>query len=179
MAVAKTSGSKGLLLVYTGEGKGKTTAALGAVFRALGRGWKPAVVQFIKGKRPTGERQFAETLPGLVFKVMGRGFTWESDDLSRDRQASREAWEEAERLIGSGGHELVVLDELSYVVNYGFIPVEAVTACLRARPAGGHVIVTGRRMPDPICELADLVTEMRKVKHPYDQGISAQPGIDF
>jgi cob(I)alamin adenosyltransferase len=169
----------GLLLVYTGHGKGKTTAALGLVFRALGRGMRVAVVQFIKGKWKTGERLFAETLPGLTFLVMGRGFTWDSDDLSRDRLAAEAAWREAAALIAAGEHQVVVLDELTYALNYGFVPVADVIAALGARPAHVHVVITGRNAPEALLERADLVTEMRSVKHPFQQGRKAQIGVDF
>jgi cob(I)alamin adenosyltransferase len=170
---------QGLLLVYTGQGKGKTTAAMGLVFRALGRGLKIAVVQFIKGKWKTGERLFAETIPGLTFLVMGRGFTWESDDLSRDRAAAVEAWRQAKQLIASGDHAIVVLDEITYALNYGFIEVPDVLQALRERPPHVHVVVTGRKAPEPLCALADLVTEMTCVKHPFERGLKAQIGIDF
>ena len=170
---------KGLLLVYTGHGKGKTTAALGIVFRALGRGLKVAVVQFIKGKWKTGERTYAETLPELTFLVMGRGFTWESDDLSRDKEAARQAWQEAARLIQGGDHAIVVLDELTYVMNFDFVPLGEVLDVLRNRPAHVHVVITGRNAPDELVEMADLVTEMKSIKHPFEKGIAAQPGIDF
>ena len=149
-AASGTSDS-GLLVVYTGQGKGKTTAALGAVFRALGRGLAVAVVQFIKGKWKTGERTFAESLPQLTFLVMGRGFTWESDDLSRDRQAAVAAWQEAARLI----------------------------AALTARPRHVHVVITGRNAPAALMELADTVTDMVKVKHPFDGGRKAAIGLDY
>jgi cob(I)alamin adenosyltransferase len=169
----------GMLVVYTGQGKGKTTAALGMAFRALGRGWQVAVVQFIKGKWKTGERLFAETLPNLTFRVMGRGFTWDSDDLSLDRAAAQAAWEEAAALIGAGAHQLVILDELTYVMNFGFVPGAGVLEVLRARPAHVHVVVTGRNAPDELLAQADLVTEMQKVKHPFDQGRRAALGVDF
>jgi cob(I)alamin adenosyltransferase len=174
-----TTERKGLLLVYTGHGKGKTTAALGIVFRALGRGLKVAVVQFIKGKWKTGERTYAESLPELTFLVMGRGFTWESDDLSRDKEAAQKAWQEATLLIQGGEHAIVVLDELTYVVNYDFVSLADVMAVLRDRPPHVHVVVTGRNAPDELIEMADLVTEMKPVKHPFERGIAAQPGIDF
>jgi cob(I)alamin adenosyltransferase len=171
--------TKGLLVVYTGDGKGKTTAALGVVFRALGRGMKPAVVQFIKGKWKTGERTYAETIPGLVFFTMGRGFTWESEDISRDKRAAQEGWAEARRLMMSGEHEVVVLDELTYVLNYGFVPVDEVMEALAARPSHVHVIITGRSAPEPLVAAAELVTEMRNVRHPFEKGIPAQVGLDF
>jgi cob(I)alamin adenosyltransferase len=169
----------GLLIVYTGQGKGKTTAALGLVFRALGRGLAVAVVQFIKGKWKTGERLFADTLPGLTFLVMGRGFTWDSDDLSRDRAAAQAAWTESARLIAQGQHSIVVLDELTYVLNYGFVPTDDVLAALRARPAHVNVVITGRNAPAALIDAADLVTDMQKVKHPFDGGRKAQLGVDY
>jgi cob(I)alamin adenosyltransferase len=169
----------GLLLVYTGNGKGKTTAALGLVFRAMGRGLRVAVVQFIKGKWKTGERVFAEQLPELTFLVMGEGFTWESDDLTRDRRAAEQAWAKAAELISSGERDVVVLDEVTYAINYGFIALADVLDVLRARPAHVNVLLTGRNAPQELCELADLVTEMKSVKHPFEQGHKARLGIDF
>jgi 5,6-dimethylbenzimidazole synthase len=170
---------RGLLVIYTGHGKGKTTAALGLVFRALGRGFRVAVVQFIKGKWKTGERLFAAGLPDLDFHVMGRGFTWESDDLSRDRGAAREAWEMAKAFMNGGEHDIVVLDELTYCVHYGFVSLDELLKALQDRPAHVHVVVTGRNAPEELQALADLVTEMKSVKHPFEHGARAQPGIDF
>jgi cob(I)alamin adenosyltransferase len=169
----------GLLLVYTGNGKGKTTAALGLVFRALGRGLRVAVVQFIKGKWKTGERVFAEKLPELTFLVMGEGFTWESDDLTRDRRAAEQAWAKAAELISGGDHDVVVLDEVTYAINYGFVPLASVLDVLRARPSHVNVLLTGRNAPQELCELADTVTEMKAIKHPFEQGHKARVGIDF
>lgn len=181
MSEGETSarGARGLLLVYTGNGKGKTTAALGLVFRALGRKWPIAVVQFIKGKWKTGERLFADTLPGLTFQVMGKGFTWESDDLSRDKQAAIDAWAAARGFIEGGAHRVVVLDELTYVINYGFVDGAEVIAALRGRPPNVHVVVTGRNAPAELIAAADLVTEMTAIKHPFEQGRKAEPGIDY
>jgi cob(I)alamin adenosyltransferase len=170
---------KGLLMVYTGKGKGKTSAALGTVFRALGYGWKAGVVQFIKGKWKTGERVFADTLPGVDFHVMGEGFTWESDDLSRDKRAAEAAWARGKAMIESGEYPLVVLDEITYAIHFGFISEEDVLRGLQNRPRGVNVIVTGRNAPESILEAADLVTEMTNVKHPYQKGIKAKVGIDF
>jgi len=169
----------GLLVVYTGHGKGKTTAALGMVFRALGRGLRVTVVQFIKGKWKTGERVFAESLPELRFLVMGLGFTWDSDDISRDKAAARAAWAEAQKEISSGERELVVLDELTYAFHYGFLALDEVLHTLRSRPAGVNVVVTGRDAPEALLELADLVTEMKLVKHPFQRGEKARLGVDF
>jgi cob(I)alamin adenosyltransferase len=177
--LARTPAGRGLLMVYTGQGKGKTTAALGMVFRALGRNLPVAVVQFIKGKWKTGERMFAEQLPGLTFLVMGRGFTWNSDDLSRDRNAAVAAWTRSKELIASGEHTVVILDELTYAINYGFLDGAEVVAALVARPPHVHVLVTGRNAPDALCAAADLVTEMRPIKHPFEHGHKAQPGVDF
>jgi 5,6-dimethylbenzimidazole synthase len=170
---------KGLLLVYTGHGKGKTTAALGIVFRALGRGLRVAVVQFIKGKWKTGERLFADGIPGLTFLVMGQGFTWESDDLSRDRDAADAAWRCSKELICSGENAVVILDEITYAIHYGFISLEDVLSTLRDRPSHVNVVVTGRNAPEELCTLADLVTEMKPIKHPFEKGMKAQLGIDF
>jgi len=170
---------RGLVVVYTGQGKGKTTAALGIVFRALGRGMRVAVVQFIKGKWKTGERLFAETLPGLTFLVMGKGFTWNSDDLDRDKTAARAAWQTAKQLIASGGHAIVVVDEITYAINYGFIELDDVLETLRTRPPHVHVVATGRNAPEALCALADLVTDMAPIKHPFTQGVKAQLGIDY
>jgi cob(I)alamin adenosyltransferase len=172
-------GRRGLLVVYTGDGKGKTTAALGMVFRALGRGFRVTVVQFIKGKWKTGERVFAERLPELAFHVMGLGFTWESDDLSKDKAAARAAWETARAAIASGDRDLVVLDELTYTIHYGFLDLDEVLAALRGRPAHVHVVVTGRNAAPELIEAADLVTEMKLVKHPFESGQKAQIGVDF
>ena len=170
---------RGLVVVYTGHGKGKTTAALGVVFRALGRGMRVAVVQFIKGKWKTGERLYAETLPELTFHVMGNGFTWNSDDLSRDRAAAQAAWATSKQLIASGANAVVVLDELTYAINYGFIELADVLGALRDRPPHVHVIATGRNAPEELRSLADLVSEMTSVKHPFERGIAAQPGLDY
>ena len=169
----------GQIIVYTGNGKGKTTAALGLAWRALGRDLTVAVVQFVKGKWKTGERIFAERLPQLVFLVMGRGFTWESDDLSRDRAAAQAAWAESSRLILAGEHAVVILDELTYVINYGFVPLAAVLETLAARPRHVTVVITGRSAPDELVAVADVVTEMRSIKHPFEKGNKAVPGLDY
>ena len=170
---------KGLLIVYTGEGKGKTTAALGMVYRALGWGKKAAVIQFIKGKWKTGDRKFASTLPQLDFSTMGEGFTWESEDLAIDKKAAEAAWEKAKGFIQSGEYFLVVLDELTYTVHHNFLPFPEILSTLQNRPKDLTVVVTGRGAPPELIEMADLVTEMKKMKHPFDQGVPAKPGVDF
>jgi 5,6-dimethylbenzimidazole synthase len=169
----------GLVVLYTGNGKGKTTAALGLMLRALGRELPMAVVQFIKGKWKTGERLFAEGLPQVEFLVMGRGFTWESEDLDRDKQAAAAAWEKARAMILSGKYFAVILDEITYAIHYGFIELADVLQTVRDRPANVHVVITGRNAPQELIDCADLVTEMRSVKHPFDKGLTAQVGIDF
>jgi cob(I)alamin adenosyltransferase len=173
------TGKRGVVHVYTGHGKGKTTAALGSVFRALGWGLRPAVVQFIKGKWKTGERSYAERIPELTFATMGEGFTWDSDDLDRDRRAAQAAWQRANELLQGGDHELVVLDEITYALNYDFVALPELLDALAARPAHVHVILTGRNAPEALCAAADLVTEMKSHKHPFERGIKAQQGIDF
>ncbi|MBI2870190.1 MAG: cob(I)yrinic acid a,c-diamide adenosyltransferase [Candidatus Omnitrophica bacterium] len=171
---------KGLLIVYTGEGKGKTSAALGAVFRALGHGWRVGVVQFIKGKWKTGESLFARGLKGrLDFFCMGEGFTWDTKDFKRDVECARRAWGKCMEMMLDARYRLVVFDELSYVLKYHFLPVGEVLAGLKKRPPQTHCIITGRDAPKELVEEADLVTDMRLVKHPYQEGIQAQLGIDF
>lgn len=171
--------AKGLLVVHTGDGKGKTTAALGIVFRALGRGIKCGVIQFLKGKWETGERKFAATLPQLDFYVMGLGFTWDSDDLDRDKAAAQKAWEKAKTMIHSGEHRIVVLDEITYAFHYNWLSVPEVLEALNSRPENVHVVLTGRKCPEPLLEAADLVSVTESRKHPYQKGIPAQMGIDF
>jgi cob(I)alamin adenosyltransferase len=172
------SGRRGLVLVNTGNGKGKSTAAFGVAFRAVGQGLKVSVIQFIKGKWKTGEAQAAERL-GLELAAMGKGFTWESKDIEEDEALMRHAWTVASEKILSGSYDLIILDEINYVLGYGYIPVAEVVQTLQSRPAHVHVVLTGRNAPDEIVSIADCVTEMRDVKHPYRMGIPAQRGIDF
>ncbi len=167
-----------LLIVYTGNGKGKTTAALGILLRALGHGLRTSTIQFLKGKWPYGEKRFAET-HGVEWHVMGRGFTWESEDISLDKQRVRDAWQLAARKILSNDYDLVILDEINYALHYGYLSSEEVLEVMRRRPASLHVIMTGRNAPEAIVEAADLVTEMREIKHPYKKGVTAQKGVDF
>lgn len=170
---------RGLVAVNTGDGKGKTTAALGVVFRALGRGISCGVVQFIKGKWETGERKFAATLPQLTFHVMGLGFTWDSDDLDKDKRAAREAWGKAAEMILSGQHRIVILDEITYTFHHGWLTCDEVLEILKKRPKEVHVILTGRRCPAEIIEYADLVSNIQSEKHPFASGMPAQIGMDF
>jgi cob(I)alamin adenosyltransferase len=172
---------KGLLIVHTGKGKGKSTAAFGMVLRALGHGMPVAVVQFVKGKWETGERNALSRFGELVtVHTLGEGFTWETQDRQRDIAAAGAAWERAKALIAGGAHRLVLLDELNIVLRYGYLPVDDVVAFLRdQKPPDVHVIVTGRNAPEALIEAADLVTEMEMVKHPFRSGVKAQKGIEF
>ena len=171
---------KGLLIVHTGKGKGKSTAAFGLVMRALGHGFKVGVVQFVKGRWTTGERAILERFPDLVtIKTMGGGFTWETQDRARDIAAARAAWEEGKRLMADPDVKLVLLDELNIVLRYDNLPIDEIVATLQARRPDLHVIVTGRNAKPELIEAADLVTEMTMVKHPFRSGIKAQPGIEF
>ena len=178
--IATKTIEKGLLIVHTGKGKGKSTAAFGIVFRALGHGMKVGVVQFVKGKWETGERVVLERFPDLVtMHTMGEGFTWETQDRQRDIAAARAAWEKAKALIADDEHQVVLLDELNIVLRYDYLPIEEIVETLNARPEGKHVIVTGRNAKDDLIEAADLVTDMTQVKHPFRSGVKAQVGIEF
>ena len=174
-----TKNSDGIVIVYTGPGKGKTTAAFGMAFRALGRDMRVSIVQFIKGKWPTGERTYAETLPGIDMFVMGKGFTWESDDISQDKRAAQLAWEKSKELILGGEHPIVILDEITYAMNYGFIEEDDVAAILQDKPPQTTVVLTGRNAPEQILDIADLVSNIEAVKHPYQKGRAALIGVDY
>tara|TARA_R110002020_G_scaffold36600_4_gene110270 strand:- start:4 stop:654 length:651 start_codon:yes stop_codon:yes gene_type:complete len=171
---------KGLLIVHTGKGKGKSTAAFGLVFRALGNGMKVGVVQFVKGKWETGERKILEHFPDQVtMTAMGDGFTWETQDRQRDITAAKAAWERAKALIMDEEHQMVLLDEMNIVLRYDYLDIADVVAFLKDKPENKHVIVTGRNAKDELIELADLVTEMEMIKHPFRAGVKAQKGIEF
>ncbi len=172
--------NKGLLMVHTGNGKGKTTAALGLAFRAMGHGLKVCVIQFIKGSWKYGELISAERFKDLLeVHVTGHGFTWKSDDLDKDRQAARDGWNLAKSIIAAGRHHLVILDEFTYVINYGMLSEDEALEVLRNRPGNLNVLVTGRDAPKRLMETADLVTEMCEVKHPYNSGVKARKGIEW
>jgi cob(I)alamin adenosyltransferase len=171
---------KGLLIVHTGKGKGKSTAAFGMVFRALGHGMRVAVIQFVKGAWSTGERTILENYPELcTIRAAGEGFTWETQDRARDIAMARAGWEEAKRAIADPAYAMVLLDELNIVLRYDYLPLDEVLEVLRNRPPAKHVIVTGRNAREELIELADLVTEMEQVKHPFRSGVKAQAGIEF
>jgi cob(I)alamin adenosyltransferase len=171
--------ARSLVLVNTGDGKGKSTAAFGTVLRAVARGWPVAVVQFLKsGEWHVGEEKVAVDL-GVDWHAIGEGFTWDSDDLTEDEAVARAAWEHAAAIIRAGEHKLVVLDEITYPMNWGWIDTDAVVETIRNRPDDVNVIATGRDAPAALVDVADTVTEMRKVKHAFDAGIIAKKGIDF
>lgn len=170
---------RGVLVVYTGGGKGKTTAALGLAFRALGRELPIAVVQFIKGRWQTGERLLAARFPQLTFLTMGEGFTWQGDDPEVHARAARTAWARARELLACGSYRVVILDELTHVIRLGFVPIAEVLAAIAARPEAMTVVITGRDAAPELVAAADLVTEMRSLKHPFDRGMRALEGIDF
>lgn len=171
---------KGLLLVYTGKGKGKTTAALGLIFRALGHGFKVGMIQFIKGNWKYGELNSSKRFEELLdFHVLGRGFTWESKDIEKDIQVAQEAWAFAKEIINSGKYQLVVLDELTYLIKYKMVAEDEIVGFLKNRPEDLHVVVTGRDAPQSLIDTADLVTEMTEIKHPYHAGVKAQKGIEY
>jgi cob(I)alamin adenosyltransferase len=168
-----------LVLVNTGDGKGKSTAAFGVVLRAVARGWRVAVVQFLKsGAWRVGEEEVGKRL-GVEWWALGEGFTWDSSDLTEDEAVAREAWASARRIIEAGEHRLVVLDEVTYPVTWGWIDGDEVAAVLRDRPSAVNVVLTGRDASAALIEVADTVTEMRSVKHAYDRGIRAKKGIDY
>ncbi|WP_254913669.1 cob(I)yrinic acid a,c-diamide adenosyltransferase [Sphingobium sp. Z007] len=178
--MATKTQEKGLLIVHTGKGKGKTSAALGMVVRAIGHGMKVGVVQFVKGAMTTGEKTVFDAFPEQVeFKQMGEGFTWDTQDRARDVAAARTAWDEVRRMVADPAYHMVLADELNIVLRYDYLPLDEVLAVLTARDAMKHVIVTGRNAPDALIDAADLVTDMTMVKHPFRSGVKAQAGIEF
>lgn len=171
---------KGLLIVHTGTGKGKSTAAWGLAMRSLGHGLKLGVVQFVKGRRDTGERRFLERFPDLVtIKVMGEGFTWETQDRARDVAAAEAAFAEAEAMLQDPSLHMVILDELNIVLRYDYLPLDRVLEAFRTKRPELHVVVTGRNAKPELVEMADLVTEMTLVKHPFRAGVKGQLGVEF
>jgi cob(I)alamin adenosyltransferase len=170
---------KGLLIVHTGPGKGKSTAAFGLVLRGLGHGWNVGVVQFVKGAWDTGERRVLERFDGVSWHTMGEGFTWETQDRARDIAAATRAWDKARELMADVSIRLLVLDELSIALRYDYLPLADVIAALRARRGDLNIVVTGRNAKPALIDIADLVTEMSLVKHHFAAGVRAQAGIEF
>jgi cob(I)alamin adenosyltransferase len=179
MLASKTE-ERGLLIVHSGKGKGKSTAAFGLVLRSLGHGMRVGIVQFVKGVWSTGERVALERFGDLVTcRAMGEGFTWDTQDRARDIAAARNAWETAKAMLSDPSYKLVLLDELNIVLRYDYLPLDEVVAVLKARRSDLHAVVTGRNARPELIEVADLVTEMTLVKHPFRAGVKAQPGIEF
>lgn len=178
-AIAQADREKGLLLVLTGNGKGKSSSAFGMVARALGHGMTVGVCQFIKGRSDTGEEAFLGRQPGVDWHVLGEGFTWDTQDLQRDIATAKRGWEVAHRMLADPTLSLVVLDELTYLLSYGWLDMATVLADLAARPPGQHVVITGRAAPQTLLDAADTVSEIGDVKHAYRAGIKAQPGVDL
>ncbi len=177
--VAAAATERGILLVNTGNGKGKSSAAFGVAARALGHGLKVAVVQFVKSRKDTGEEAVLGAQPNIVWHVMGEGFTWVTQDPARDAAAARAAWAVAAGYLRDPAIGLVVLDELTYAFKYQWLPLDEVLAAFAARPSLQHVIVTGRAAPEGLIEAADTVTEMTMVKHAFKAGVKAMPGMEF
>ncbi|MDR4480987.1 MAG: cob(I)yrinic acid a,c-diamide adenosyltransferase [Nitrospira sp.] len=171
---------KGLLIVYTGSGKGKTTAALGMALRCLGHGMKVAVVQFIKGAIDTAEERVLKSFGDRVtFLRMGEGYTWDTQDRERDTQFAQRAWVQVCEFMGDPSYAMVILDEFNIALQHGYVSVDEVLPRLTTRPPMQHVVITGRGAPPELMEAADLVTEMKQVKHPFRKGVKAQPGVEF
>jgi cob(I)alamin adenosyltransferase len=170
----------GLVIVHTGNGKGKTTAALGTALRAVGCGFKVYMVQFIKGSWDYGELRAAERLaPFFEIRPMGEGFTWETKNKKRDTEVAGKAWDFCKELIRKNEHDLLIFDEINNAVDYGYLDVKDVVETLASKPPEMHIILTGRNAPQEVIDIAHLVTEMREIKHPFHQGIYAQKGIEY
>ncbi|WEF10063.1 cob(I)yrinic acid a,c-diamide adenosyltransferase [Pectobacterium actinidiae] len=170
--------TRGILIVFTGNGKGKTTAAFGTVTRAIGHGLLAGVIQFIKGEWPNGEKNLLQQ-HGVEFQVMATGFTWDTQNRQTDTEAAQHVWQHGKRMLADPQLDLVVLDELTYMISYDYLDLRDVVTALTQRPAGQTVIITGRGCHRDLLEMADTVTEMRPVKHAFDSGIQAQQGIDW
>ncbi|MEW5887615.1 MAG: cob(I)yrinic acid a,c-diamide adenosyltransferase [Pseudomonadota bacterium] len=178
-AIERADRDQGLLLVLTGNGKGKSSSAFGMVARALGHGMNVGVAQFIKGRSDSGEEAFFRRQPGVRWHVLGEGFTWETQNLARDTETARRAWAVAREMLRDETLGLVVLDELTYPLKYGWLEVQAVLRDLAARPPMQHVVITGRAAPDALIEAADTVTGLRDIKHAFRDGVRAQKGVDL
>lgn len=182
MKISAAKKDKALVIVFTGDGKGKTSAALLMAFRTVAHGWKAAVVQFLKSPKDFryGEQIIAGRLDGLDFFMMGAGFTWNTNDRDLDVRTTRETWEKCKECVMSGKYRLVIWDEINYVIDYGFLPLTEVMEFLRKKPAKVHIVLTGRNAKPELIEMANLVTEMKEIKHPYKlEGIIAQKGIEY
>jgi cob(I)alamin adenosyltransferase len=177
--IASATADRGVFVLNTGNGKGKSSSAFGMVARSLGHGMQVAVVQFIKGSFSTGEEAFFRRFPDVSYHVMGEGFTWETQDRERDMRAASAAWEKAKQFLRDSTYPLVVLDELNIALKHKYVPLPDVVAAISTRPRQQHVVVTGRGAPNELIELADTVTEMREIKHAFGAGVRAQKGIEL
>ncbi len=178
-SIARATDEKGLVLVITGHGKGKSTSAFGMVGRALGHGMSVGVCQFIKSRTDTGEEAYFGKDPNCDWHVLGDGFTWDTQDRQQDIATSEKGWQVAEQMLQNPKIDLVVLDELTYLINYEYLPETRILEAIQARPAHQHVVITGRSASQALIDLADTVSEIKEIKHAYKAGIKAQKGIDF
>lgn len=178
-SIARADKEQGLLLVLTGNGKGKSSSAFGMVARALGHGLKVGVAQFIKGRKDTGEEGFFSQQSDVTWHVLGEGFTWETQNLERDIETAERGWDVVKEMLSDESLDLIVLDELTYPLKYGWLQLDTVLADLKVRPSMQHVVITGRGAPEALCEAADTVSELQDIKHAYRAGVKAQKGIDL
>jgi len=178
-AIARADREQGLLLILTGNGKGKSSSAFGMLARALGHGMRVGVAQFIKGRSNTGEEAFFSKQNNVIWHVLGEGFTWDTQNLKRDTETARRGWAIVQKMLCDPSINLIVLDELTYPLKFGWLDIAVVLNDLRNRPSMQHVVITGRSAPETLCEMADTVTEMADIKHAFRAGIQAQKGIDL
>ena len=177
--IAAATEQRGVLILLKGNGKGKSSSAFGTMARALGHGQQAGLIQFIKGRRETGEYRFFHAHPQVDFHIMGHGFTWETQDREQDIAAARQAWQVAEKMLRDARYHILVLDELSYMFRYHYLEIEPVVAALRARPAHQNVIITGRTMHTGLTDIADTISDVCDVQHAFRKGVKAQPGIEW
>ena len=177
--ISQAQEERGVLVINTGNGKGKSSSAFGMVARALGHEMKVGVIQFIKGSFSTGEEAFFRRFPEVEYHVMGEGFTWETQDKTRDIESALAAWEKADAMLTNSAFELVILDELNIALKYKYIDIEKVLTVIQNRPFNQHVVITGRSAPDALITVADTVTEMKMVKHAFHEGVKAQKGVEL
>ncbi len=177
--IARATEIRGVLILLKGNGKGKSSSAFGTMARALGHGQKAGLIQFIKGRKETGEYRFFKDHPKVDFHIMGHGFTWETQDKSLDRLAAQQAWAIAEGMLGDAGYDLLVFDEMSYMFKYGHLDVGPVVQALQSRPVNQNVIITGRTMHRELMEVADTISDIADLEHAFRKGVKAQPGIEW
>ncbi|AEJ02627.1 cob(I)alamin adenosyltransferase [Nitrosomonas sp. Is79A3] len=178
-AIARADREQGLLLILTGNGKGKSSSAFGMIARALGHGMRVGVAQFIKGRSDTGEEAFFRKQENVIWHVLGEGFTWDTQNLERDTETAQRGWAIVQEMLHDPAIDLIVLDELTYPLKFGWLDLTTVLGDLKNRPPMQHVVITGRSAPEALCEAADTVTEMTDIKHAFRAGIQAQKGIDL